>query len=77
MSKEEIARIRALIYLYFEGLEIRYLNEMNDKVDRILLNGRNLSYDDAVKILQLKDKVEVLGVIEKELYQLLDGLDHL
>lgn len=77
MSKEEIARIRALIYLYFEGLEIRYINEMNDKVDRILLNGRNLSYDDAVKILQLKDKVEVLGVIEKELYQLLDGLDHL
>ena len=74
LSKEEIARIRALIYLYFDGIEIRYKNEMQNKIDRILMNGRNLSYDDAIKILKLKDKVEILETIEKELYQLLDSL---
>ena len=74
LSKEEIARIRALIYLYFDAIEIRYKNEMNNKIDHILLNGRNLSYDDAIKILKLKDKVEILEQIEKELYQLLDSL---
>lgn len=74
LSKEEIARIRALIYLYFDGIEIRYKNEMSHKIDRILMNGRNLSYDDAIKILKLKDKVEILETIEKELYQLLDSL---
>lgn len=74
LSKEDIARIRALIYLYFDAIEIRYKNDMQHKIDRILMNGRNLSYDDALKILQLKDKVEILEQIEKELYQLLDSL---
>lgn len=74
LSKEEIARIRALIYLYFDAISIRYKDEMNNKIDRILINGRNLSYDDAIIILKLKDKVEILEQIEKELYQLLDSL---
>lgn len=74
LSKEEIARIRALIYLYFDSIEIRYKNEMENKIDVILMNGRNLSYEDAIKILKLKDKIEILEVIEKELYQLLDSL---
>ncbi len=74
LSKEDIARIRALIYLYFDGIEIRYKDEMENKIDRILMNGRNLSYDDAIKILKLKVRVEILETIEKELYELLDSL---
>lgn len=74
MSKEEIDRIRALIYLYFEALEFRVKSELDNKTDRILLNSRNITYDDAVKILSLKDKIEIMAVIEKELYQLLDDI---
>lgn len=73
MSDQEINRIRALIYLYFDAAETKLHNKLNSITDRILLNCRNMSYDDAVKILQIKDKIEVVEQIEKELYSLLDG----
>lgn len=74
MDNEDLARIRALIYIYFEALEYKISTELNSKIDRILLNTRKISYDDAIKILQLKDKIEIIEKVEKELYELLDGI---
>lgn len=71
---ELLARVRALIYLYFDALEFKVGQELNNKCDILILNGRKLSYEDAIKILQLKDKLEILAVIEKELNELLDGI---
>ena len=74
LSKEYIAKIRTLIYLYFDALEYRISLELDNKTNRLLYNPKKLSYDDAVKILQLRDKLEILHVIEMELYQLLDSI---
>lgn len=74
MGNEDLARIRALIYIYFEALEYKISTELNSKIDRLLLNTRKISYDDAIKILQLKDKIEIIEKVEKELYELLDGI---
>lgn len=71
---ELLDKTRALIYLYFDALEYKVGQELNNKCDRIIMNGRKISYEDAIKILQLKDKLEIMAVIEKELNELLDGL---
>lgn len=71
---ELLDKTRALIYLYFDALEYKVGQELNYKCDRLIMNGRKLSYEDAIKILQLKDKLEIMAVIEKELNELLDGL---
>lgn len=71
---ELLSRVRALIYLYFEALEYKVSTELQRKTDRLLFNGRALSYEDAVKILQLKDKLEIMKKIEIELNQVLDGI---
>ena len=72
---ELLAKVRTLIYLYFEALEFRVGQELANKTDRLLYNGRKLSYEDAIKILQLKDKLEKMAVIEKELNELIDGIN--
>lgn len=69
-----LSRVRALIYLYFDALEFKVSSELQNKTDILLLNGRSLSYDDALKILHLKDKIEILRTIEKELYEVLDSI---
>lgn len=75
MSNDDIARLRSLIYLYFEAAESKLHNRLNNITERILLNTRKISYDDALKILVIKDKIEIIEQIEKELYSLIDGLD--
>lgn len=77
MSNEDIARLRSLIYLYFEAAESKLHNRLNNITERILLNTRKISYDDALKILEIKDKIEIIEQIEKELYSIIDGLDDL
>ncbi len=75
MSNEDAARLRSLIYLYFDAAETKLHNRLNNITERILLNTRKISYDDALVILQIKDKIEIIEQIEKELYHLIDGLD--
>lgn len=67
--------IKTLLYLYFDAAEYKLRVRLDSITQRILLNGRKIPYEDALKILSLMDRLEFLQQVERELYKLLDGFD--
>lgn len=76
MSREDVDRIIALLYLYFDALEYRVSVEMDNIANRLLHCPNKITYDEAVKLLQLHDKLEIMRTIDKELHELLDSMRH-
>ena len=74
MSSNDIDRIRSLLYLYFDAAEFKLKSRLVSITERILYSSKNISYNEAVKILEIKDKIETVEQISKEIYSLLDGL---
>lgn len=66
---------RSLMYLYFDACEYKLQSRLTSITDRILLNTRCVSYDEAVEIISLIDRIETVRKISTELYRLLDGID--
>ena len=72
MSDKDVARIKSLLYLYFDAAEAKHRERFNSIRDRILMNGRNISYEDAVKILEVKHKLDIIDLMYHEICSLLD-----
>ena len=73
MRVDDIDSLLSLLYLYFDALEYRIQVEVDNISNRLIYNPKKLTYDEAVKLLQLKDKLEIIRVISMELHELLDS----
>ena len=73
MRVDDIDSLLSLLYLYFDALEYRIQVEVDNISNRLIYNPKKLTYVEAVKLLQLKDKLEIIRVISMELHELLDS----
>lgn len=73
MRVDDIDSLYSLLYLYFDALEYRIQVEVDNISNRLIYNPKKITYDEAVKLLQLKDKLEIIRVISLELHELLDS----
>ena len=73
MRVDDIDSLYSLLYLYFDALEYRIQVEVDNISNRLIYNPNKITYDEAVKLLQLKDKLEIIRAISLELHELLDS----
>ena len=73
MRVDDIDSLYSLLYLYFDALEYRIQVEVDNISNRLIYNPNKITYDEAVKLLQLKDKLEIIRGISLELHELLDS----